>query len=70
MRALDWDAIDTGWQQRGTWTQVAAPATILAVSPASGSGSNPTFTLTFPDPPGFPGSTLGWEQFLVAAAAD
>jgi uncharacterized repeat protein (TIGR01451 family) len=70
MRALDWDAIDTGWQQRGTWTQVAAPTSTLVVSPASGSGTNSTFALTFPDPPGFPASTLGWEQFLVAAAVD
>ncbi|QOY92163.1 DUF11 domain-containing protein [Paludibaculum fermentans] len=70
MRAMDMTDFDTGTVQRGTWTQVAAPLSNLTVSPASGNGASPTFTLTFPDPPGFTGSALGWEEFLVAAATD
>ncbi|MGJ5818391.1 hypothetical protein [Paludibaculum fermentans] len=70
MRAMDTSNFDTGWQQRGTWTQVGAALPTLVVGPNSGGGQNPSFTLTFPDPPGFTGSALGWEEFLVAAATD
>ncbi|MBN9658482.1 MAG: hypothetical protein J0H49_09915, partial [Acidobacteria bacterium] len=70
MRALDTSNLDTGWVQRGTWTQAAAALPSMVVSPASGSGSTRTFVLTYGDPPGFAGSPLGWEQFLVAAATD
>ncbi|MGJ5814862.1 hypothetical protein [Paludibaculum fermentans] len=70
MRAMDTSNFDTGWQQRGTWTQVGAALPTLVVAPNSGGGQNPTFTLTFPDPPGFTGSALGWEEFLVAASTD
>lgn len=70
MRALDTSNFDTGWVQRGTWTQAAAALPSMVVSPASGNGSTRTFVLTYGDPPGFAGSPLGWEQFLVAAATD
>jgi hypothetical protein len=70
MRAMDTSNLDTGWVQRGTWTQAAAALPSMVVSPASGSGSTRTFVLTYGDPPGFAGSPLGWEQFLVAAATD
>jgi len=70
MRAMNLGNLDTGWTQRGTWTASAAAFGTPAVSPASGSGSTQTFTVTYPDPPGFSGAPFGWAQFLVAAASD
>jgi hypothetical protein len=67
MRTMDMSDYDSGWVWQGSWTQAAAASPTLAVSPNSGSGSNPAFTVTYPDPPGFEGSPLGWEEFLVAA---
>ena len=55
LRAMDLDGPETRWLMRGTWTQAATPLGNFTVSPASGSGANPTFTLTYPDPPGFAG---------------
>lgn len=62
--------IDTGWVQQGTWSMTAAPLPTMSSAPAAGSGSTPTFSLTYPDAAGFPGAKFGWVQFLVAAAAD
>ncbi|MGJ5814771.1 SBBP repeat-containing protein [Paludibaculum fermentans] len=70
LRAFDADNFDTNAVQRGTWTQAAAPLVVPVVTPGSGTGSNPTFNLRFPDPQGFEGAALGWEEFLVAAATD
>jgi hypothetical protein len=45
----------------------------MTASPSAGSVANGTpltFTLTYQDVPGFTGTTYGWKQFLVAAAAD
>jgi hypothetical protein len=66
LRAMDLSNVDTGWVQRGTWTQAAAALPTLTVAPASGTGATPAFTLTYQDPPGFEGLALGWEEFLVA----
>ncbi len=73
VRGYTLEGIDTGWVQKGTWTTVAAPLETMTVAPSSGGISNGTeqiFTLTYPDPPGFAGAAFGWEQFLVATAAD
>jgi len=70
MRAMNQGQADTGWASKGTWTPAAATQGALSVSPSSGSGSTQTFTMTYPDPPGFAGSAFGWTQFLVAAASD
>ncbi|QOY90251.1 beta strand repeat-containing protein [Paludibaculum fermentans] len=70
MRTLDRSGIDSGWVQRGTWTSLAATLGTMTVGPNSGTGSSQTFTLTYPDPPGFAGSAFGWVQFLIAAATD
>jgi hypothetical protein len=70
MRGMSQSQFDTGWQHRGTWTQTAAPMPTLNVTPVSGSGTNATFTLRYPDPEGFEGAPLGMTQFLVAAASN
>lgn len=70
MRAMDRNNTDTGWVQRGTWTSLAANLSTMTTSPNSGTGLSQTFTLTYPDPPGFAGSSFGWVQFLIAAATD
>ena len=70
MRAMTQAQADTGWTQRGTWTTSAAALGTATVGPASGTGATQTFTLTYPDPPGFAGAAFGWAQFLVGAAAD
>jgi hypothetical protein len=59
--------------QQGTWTILAASLGTMMVSPSAGNitnGAQQTFTLTYPDTPGFAGAAFGWEQFLVAAASD
>ncbi|MGC4050220.1 MAG: DUF11 domain-containing protein [Paludibaculum sp.] len=70
LRAMDVTESDTGWLQRGTWTQNSAPLPTLSMSPMNGNAGAGSFTLTFPDPPGFGGTSLGWVQFLVAAGPD
>ncbi|MGJ5819553.1 InlB B-repeat-containing protein [Paludibaculum fermentans] len=66
-RQLD---LDTGWIQRGTWSTAPVPLGTMSVQPATGSGSQQTFVLAYPDPAGFEDTTAGWSQFLVAAATD
>jgi uncharacterized repeat protein (TIGR01451 family) len=70
MRAMNKAQADSGWVQKGTWTTVAAPLGVMSTSPAAGTGASQTFTLTYPDPPGFAGAPFGWTQFLVASASD
>jgi len=70
MRAMNEAQVDSGWVQRGTWSVGPAGVGTLSVVPASGTGATQTFTLTYPDPPGFAGAAFGWVQFLVAAASD
>ncbi len=72
LRAMNMAGVDTGWVQQGTWITAAASLG-MTVSPSSGSvtnGTQQTFTLTYPDTPGFVGAASGWEQFLVAVASD
>jgi hypothetical protein len=40
---------NTGWQQRGAWTVVAAALSAVSVTPASGAGSAATFVALFTD---------------------
>ena len=70
MRAMNLGQADTGWVQRGTWNHLTAAQGTMSANPAAGSGTTQTFTLTYPDPPGFAGAAFGWVQFLVAAATD
>jgi len=70
LRAMSVEQLDSGWQQKGTWTLAAAPMGTLSLNPSSGTGSTQTFTLTYPDPSGFAGAPFGWSQFLVGAASD
>jgi len=70
LRAMNLEGNDTNWVQRGSWSMTAAALQTPTVSPASGSGTTQTFTLTYPDPPGFAGAAFGWVQFLVAAASN
>ncbi|MBN9661584.1 MAG: hypothetical protein J0H49_25535 [Acidobacteria bacterium] len=69
-RSLDFNDVDSGWIQEGTWDSMAVLMNPPSVSPNSGSGASPTFVATFTDASGLPLSTGGWVQFLVAAAAD
>jgi photosystem II stability/assembly factor-like uncharacterized protein len=73
MRAYTLAGVDTGWVQQGTWTTAAAALGTMTVSPSSGSvtnGTQQTFTITFPDTPGFVGAASGWDQFLVGVASN
>lgn len=70
LRLHDTFGFDTGMFQQGEWNTVASTPATPTVSPNTGTGSSQTFTLTYPDPPGFFGAPFGWVQFLVAAAGD
>ena len=70
MRAMNLGQADTGWVQRGTWNHLTAAEGTMSLTPSTGSGTTQTFSLTYPDPPGFAGAAFGWVQFLVAAATD
>jgi len=72
LRAQDLAGHETGWIEQGTWTLAAAALGTPSVSPNSGSsvtGSSQTFTLTYPDAPGFESLALGWEQLLIATSS-
>lgn len=66
LRAMDDSGVDTGWVQRGTWTQQASPAQQFVLAQATAGGSAQTFTTKYYDAPGFTGIAKGWYQFLVA----
>ncbi|QOY88031.1 InlB B-repeat-containing protein [Paludibaculum fermentans] len=70
LRAYTTGDIDTGWVQRGTWTTAPTPIGNMGVQPASGSGAQQAFALTYQDPAGFAGAPAAWSQFLIAAATD
>jgi DNA-binding beta-propeller fold protein YncE len=57
----------TGWVQKGTWTPgtVTTPG-IVALSPASGSGSTQTFTAVYSDPKGY--ADLATVRLLINTA--
>ena len=56
--AVDASALNSGWQQKGTWTVGGFPPEAVSVSPSSSSGSTQTFRFTFSDADGF--AQLGW----------
>ena len=70
LRQQNTAGVVTGWVLEESSNLSATGLGIMSLSPSSGSGGSQTFTLTYPDPPGFAGVASGWEQFLVAAAAD
>jgi len=73
MRAYTLEGADSGWVVNGTWTTAAAAPGTMTVAPSSGTvtnGTQHTFTLTYPDTPGFAGAAFGWEQFLIAVASN
>lgn len=70
LRAKTVGQLDTGWVQRGTWSTVTTPLSTTIAQPASGAGAQQTFTLLYPDPVGFEDTTVGWSQFLIAAATN
>jgi hypothetical protein len=47
------DGLDSGWQQRGSWTVPAVPPTVVSVTPNSGSGSSQTFSFVYADTRGY-----------------
>jgi DNA-binding beta-propeller fold protein YncE len=57
----------TGWVQKGTWTPgtVTTPG-VVALSPASGSGSTQTFTAVYSDPKGY--ADLATVRLLINTA--
>jgi hypothetical protein len=69
LRAQTISGVDTGWVQQGAYTPAATPVLTMSGTPSPGTGSTQTFSLTYPDAPGFSGNS-GWVQFLVAAATD
>ena len=72
-RAYTLSGVDTGWVQLGNGTTAGASLGNMTVTPSSGgvtNGTPQTFTLTYPDTPGFAGAAFGWEGFLVAVAPD
>ena len=49
-----YDGIDSGWQQKGTWTVPGAgPPAPVSVTPSSGSGFSQTFGFVFSSPKGY-----------------
>src|SRR5260370_115439 len=48
------DSVDSGWQQKGTWTpSTGGTMGPVSVTPGSGSGSSQTFGFVFSDPQGY-----------------
>ena len=48
-----YDGLDSGWQLKGSWTVFSATLGPVSVTPASGTGSNQTFSFVFSDPQGY-----------------
>jgi hypothetical protein len=63
MYAVDVMGLDSGWQQRGTWTVANFAPETLSVSPSSGSGTAQTFQFAFRDGDGH--TQLQWVYALV-----
>jgi hypothetical protein len=68
LRAVDASALDSGWQQKGTWTTgTLSPAPVAeSVSPSSGLGMSQTFVLTFSDPNG--ATDITWTHITINSA--
>src|SRR4029077_53633 len=47
------DGLNSGWQQRGTWTVPTVAPTLVSVAPSSGSGSSQTFSFVYSDVKGY-----------------
>ncbi|MGJ5818508.1 InlB B-repeat-containing protein [Paludibaculum fermentans] len=69
LRALDMAGVDTGWVQRGTWTQEVLPAPFMSLNGRAGGAATPSFELGMSDPFSLDwrSAPLGWVQFLMAA---
>ncbi|HWQ57284.1 MAG TPA: SBBP repeat-containing protein [Bryobacteraceae bacterium] len=67
---LDQSGLNSGLQQRGTWTvpSTAQPPAAVSVSPASGSGLSQTFSASFSDPHGY--ADITWAAILVSPVLD
>jgi len=66
MQAFDRSGLDTGMQQRGSWTVgsgVNQAPSVVSVTPSSGSGSSQTFSFLFSDPDG--AADLRYEFVLI-----
>jgi hypothetical protein len=48
-----YDGLDSGWQQKGTWTVPGGSLGPVSVTPSSGTGSSQTFAFVFSDPQGY-----------------
>jgi hypothetical protein len=55
MRGINLAGIDSGWQQKGTWTPnaLAVAPTVASVTPNTGAGSTQTFQYSYTDVNGF-----------------
>ena len=56
MYAEDANGVNTGWQNKGTWTAFAGtsqPPTAVSATPNSGTGSAQTFSFVFSDSSGY-----------------
>ncbi len=70
MYASDVSGSNSGWQQEGTWTVLAAagiPANV-SVAPSSGSGLSQTFTLQYSDTSGAANLQYVWVYFTASLA--
>jgi hypothetical protein len=64
LQSIDYGGIQTGWQERGTWTPFTnLPPVAGAINPASGSGTTQTFSFAVSDPNGF--IDVSWVQMLI-----
>jgi len=61
--AIDLMGLNSGWQQRGTWTVANFAPEALSVTPSSGSGIAQTFQFTFRDGDGH--NQLQWVYALI-----
>jgi YVTN family beta-propeller protein len=46
------ETLNSGWVQKGTWTPIAGPPTVVSLAPSSGSGTMQAFTAVYSDPAG------------------
>src|SRR5204862_359999 len=51
--ATDGYTVDSGWQQKGTWTVPGGAPTLVSVTPSSGGGSSQTFSFLYSDSKGY-----------------
>jgi len=69
MFAADTTGLNSGWQQRGTWTtQIPTAPQALSVSPSSGSGTSQTFQFVYSDANGY--EQIGWAHAMFQTAVN